>query len=257
MVLFRMRKFLALVFAAAAAGTVRAEKVTVAAAANLVYCLDVLKTGFTRVAPGTELTVVIGSSGNLVAQIKNGAPYDVFLSADVDYPQQLVQAGLAGQDSVTIFATGRLVLWTRRADIPLASLAGAVRSPLVKKLAIANPATAPYGRAARETLQKLGAWEEVRSKLVVGENISQTLQFVDTGNADAGFVAFSLLMSPKLRGAGRYLEVPPGFYGPLEQGGVLTKRGADNPGARRFLDFLGSDAARKIFADYGYRVPAK
>jgi len=252
-----MKRFLALVLALGLALAASAEKVTVAAAANFVYCLDALKPAFARIAPGAELVIITGASGNLVAQIKNGAPFDVFLSADVDYPQQLVKTGLAGQDAVTVFATGRLVLWTRREDVPLDSLAGAVRSPLVKKLALANPATAPYGRAAREALQKLGAWTDAQPKLVVGENVSQTLQFVDTGNADAGFVALSLLLSPKLRGAGRYIEVPPGLYGSLAHGGVLTKRGAGNPDAHRFLDFLSSDAARKIFTDYGYRVPAK
>ncbi|HZP59301.1 MAG TPA: molybdate ABC transporter substrate-binding protein [Opitutaceae bacterium] len=237
--------------------TARAEKVTIAAAANLVYCLDALKPEFARAAPGTELVTITGSSGNLVAQIKNGAPFDVFLSADVDFPQQLVNAGLAGQDSVSIFATGRLVLWTKRADLPLTSLADAVRSPQVAKLALANPQTAPYGRAAEEAMKRLGVWADARPKLVVGENISQTLQFVDTGNADAGFVALSLLLSPKLRGTGRYVEVPPGLYGSLAHGGVLTKRGATNPGARRFLEFLASEPARKILTEFGYRVPAK
>ena len=252
-----MKYLLALLLSAGLCLAARATTVTVAAAANLVYCLDALKTDFARVAPGDEISVVIGSSGNLVAQIRNGAPYDVFLSADIEYPQQLIKAGLAGQDAVTVFATGRLVLWTRRADLPLKSLEDAVRSPLIKKFAIANPATAPYGRAARETLQKLGVWKELQPRLVVGENISQTLQFVDTGNADAGLVAFSLLLAPTMRGTGRYLEVPPRFYGSLEHGGVLTKRGANNPAARQFVAFLGGDAARKIFTDYGYRVPEK
>jgi molybdate transport system substrate-binding protein len=252
-----MKKLFVLLLAAGLAFTARAEKVTVAAAANFVYCLDELKAGFAQASPGTDVTVVTGASGSLVAQIENGAPYDVFLSADTDYPKKLIKAGFAGQNSVTVFATGRLVLWTKRADVPLASLAEAVRSPLVRKLALANPDTAPYGRAAREALQKSGLWDDAQPKLVVGENISQTLQFVDTGNADAGFVALSLLLSPKLRGTGRYLEVPAELHGPLTHGAVLTKRGAGNPAARRFLDFLSSDAARKILIDYGYLVPAR
>jgi molybdate transport system substrate-binding protein len=252
-----MKKLLALLLAASLVLTARAEKVIIAAASNLVYCLDALKADFIKGVPDADLVITTGASGNLVAQIKNGAPYDVFLSADVDYPQKLVKAGLAGQDSVTVFATGRLVLWTKRTDVPLADLADAVRNPLVKKIAIANPDTAPYGRAAREALQKLGAWDEAQAKIVTGENISQTLQFVDSGNADAGFVALSLLLSPKLRGTGHYLEVPAELYGSLAHGAVLTKRGADNSTAHRFLDFLASDAARKILADYGYLVPAK
>jgi molybdate transport system substrate-binding protein len=252
-----MKKLFFLLLAAGLAFAARAEKVTVAAAANFVYCLDELKAGFAQTSPGADVTVVTGASGSLVAQIENGAPYDVFLSADTDYPQKLVQAGFAGQNSVTVFATGRLVLWAKRADVPLASLSEAVRSPLVRKLALANPDTAPYGRAAREALKQSGLWADAQPKLVVGENISQTLQFVDTGNADAGFVALSLLLSPKLRGAGRYLEVPAELHGSLAHGAVLTKRGAENPAARRFLDFLSSDTARKILIAYGYRVPVK
>lgn len=251
------RLFLALAFAlSVAAGSRAAETVTVAAAANLVYALDALNAAFNRDEPATTVNVTIGASGNLVAQIKNGAPFDVFLSADLDYPQALIAAGHADARHLVPFATGQLVLWTRRADLPLDSVAAAITAPGVRHLAIANPATAPYGRAARAVLTDLKLWAAVQPKLVTGENISQTAQFVETGNADLGFVALSLVLSPKLKDKGRWLEIPARTEAPLTQGAILTTRGAANPAAARYLAFLGSPAARKILTDFGYAVPA-
>ena len=233
-----------------------AETVSVAAAANLVYALDALNAAFAKTVPAVTVTTATGASGNLVAQIKNGAPYDVFLSADLDYPQALVAAGQAEAKSLTTFAVGRLVLWTTKPAIDLTSIAATVRNPAVQNLAIANPGTAPYGRAARQALEKLGAWSDAQPKLVTGENITQTAQFVETGNADAGFVALSLVLSPKLRDRGRWLEVPAELYASLAHGAVLTVRGAANPAARRYLEFLADPVAKKILRDFGYGVPA-
>ncbi len=232
-----------------------AEKVSVAAAANLTYALEALNAGFVQANPGVEVTVLTGASGNLVTQIENGSPNDVFLSADMDFPRRLIKAGQADEGSLVDFATGRLALWTTRPGLELTSVAAAVRSPAVQKLALANPATAPYGRAAQEALTKLHVWEEVQPKLVTGENITQTAQFVETGNADAGFVALSLVLSPRLKDRGRWIEVPPGLYAPLDQGAVLTRHGKDNPAARRYLAFLRSPAAGLILERFGYRVP--
>lgn len=228
---------------------------SVAAAANLVYALEVLNAAFHETAPDVKLTVATGASGNLVAQIRHGAPFDVFLSADLDYPRALIDSGHADAASLTIFATGRLVLWTARPNVPLDSLADTVRSDRVRKLAIAHLETAPYGRAARETLEQLGAWADVQPKIVIGENITQTAQFVETGNADAGFVALSLVLSPKLKDRGRWIEVPAAFHAPLDQGAVVTRHGAANPAATRYLAFLRSAPAREIFARYGYSTP--
>jgi molybdate transport system substrate-binding protein len=232
-----------------------AEAVSVAAAANFVYALDALNAGFQQTAPAASVTTATAASGSLVAQIRNGAPFDVFLSADLDYPRALIKAGQADASSLTTFATGRLVLWTTRPGLALDDLAATVRNPALKKLALANPATAPYGRAAQQALEKLGLWGVVQPKLVVGENVSQTAQFVDTGNADAGFVALSLLFAPNLRDKGRWLAVPEPLHEPLAHGAILTARGATNPAARRYLDFLGSPAARAILVRFGYDVP--
>lgn len=232
------------------------EAVSVAAASNLVYALDALNAAFAKASPAVTVTSTTGASGSLVAQITHGAPFDVFLSADVDYPRALVSAAAADRASLVIFATGRLVVWTTRPGLRLDSISAVVRDPTVRKIAVANPATAPYGRAAQQALEKLGVWAEAQPKLVVGENITQTAQFVETGNADVGFVALSLLLAPDRRERGRWLELPGGLHAPLEHAAVLTQRGASNPAARRYLEFLTGEAARKILLQFGYRVPA-
>jgi molybdate transport system substrate-binding protein len=230
---------------------------SVAAASNLVYALDALNAEFRRSAPEITLTVATGASGNLVAQITNGAPYDIFLSDDLDYPRALIAQGGADAKTLTVFSIGRLVLWTTRANLDVSDPAATVRNPAIRKIAVANPATAPYGRAAQQALEKLGAWSAARPKIVTGENVTQTAQFVETGHADAGFVALSLVLSPKLKDRGRWAEVPATLYAPLEQGAIITARGTQNPAAARYLAFLGSPAARKILQNFGYALPAK
>ena len=233
-----------------------ADKLSIAVASNLIYALDALTAEFRRTEPATEVTVVTGASGSLVAQIEHGAPFDVFLSADLEYPEKLVASGRAVPRSLTTFAVGRLVLWSTRPSIDVSSLPALVRNPQVRRIAVANVTTAPYGKAAREALLKLGLWSEAGPKLVVGENITQTAQFVETGNADAGFVALSLVLSPRLKDKGRWQEIDAALHSPLEQGAVITKRGGSNPAAARFLLFLRSSAARSVFERFGYRVPA-
>jgi molybdate transport system substrate-binding protein len=230
------------------------DRLFVAAAANFAYVLDPLNAEFKKLDPATEVTVVTGSSGNLVAQIKNGAPYDLFLSADMGFPAALVKSGYGEKESLTRFVAGRLVLWTTKPGLELSSIADVVRSPAVRKLAIANADTAPYGRAAKEALVKLGVWTVAVPKIVTGENITQTAQFVDTGNADAGFVAMSLVLSPKLKNKGAWIEVPAGLYSPLDHGAVITTHGRDNPAAKSYLIFLHSAEAREIFERFGYRA---
>ena len=227
---------------------------SVAAAANLVYVLDALNTAFLHGEPQTKVTVAMGASGNLVAQIRHGAPYDVFLSADLAYPSSLIASGDAEAKSLITFATGRLVLWTTQPNVNFSSLTAALEDPAIRKLAMANPDTAPYGQAAKQALEHLGAWSKLKGKLVLGENITQTAQFVETGNADAGLVALSLVLSPKLKNRGRWIEVPNDAHAPLAQGAVMTRRGANNPVAQRYLDFLQSKTARKVFGEYGYAV---
>jgi molybdate transport system substrate-binding protein len=248
-----LRLLAALMLAAAAARG--ADRVAVAAAANLTYVLEPLDAAFARAHPGMAAVPTLGASGNLLAQIANGAPFDLFLSADMDFPRKLVAAGGADAASLRVFAIGKLALWTTRAGLELASVPAAVRDARVRRLAVANPRTAPYGRAALEALAKLGLAEAARPKLVTGENITQTAQFVSSGNADAGFVALSLLLSPQLRGQGRWIEVPAALYAPIEQGAVLTRRGAGSPAARRYLEFLAGPQAREIFGRFGYALP--
>lgn len=232
--------------------------VSIAAAANLIFALDELNAEFTRVASDVRVTTTSGASGSLFAQIKNGAPFDVFMSADTDYPRALVAAGAADPAMLRTFATGRLVVWTTRDQLDISDLAALVRSQSVKKIAIAQPKSAPYGRAARAALENIGVWSNAEPKLVYGESIAQTAQFVETGSADIGFVALSLVISPRLEKKGRWTEVPPALHRSvsLDHAAVLTNRGAANPAAKRFLEFLTSDGARRIFREFGYGVPA-
>jgi len=243
---------LALCAAAAARG---AEPLSVAAAANLSYALEALNAEFKGANPGIDVTVAVGATGSLVAQIRNGAPYDVLLSADPEFPEALVESGHADPKSLTAFAVGRLVLWTVKPGLGVSDIGAAVRSPQVRALAIANTASAPYGRAARQALERLGLWADARPKLVTAENIAQATQFVETGNADAGFVALSAVVSPRLKGRGRWLEVPASLYEPLTQVAVITAHGSANPGAARYVAFLLGDAARRILGEFGYGIP--
>lgn len=233
-----------------------ADTVAIAAASDLVFCLPALNAAFAKVEPNTTVKPTTGSSGNFFAQITNGAPYDVFLSADLGYPRALIVAGAADEKSLTLYGVGRLVVVTSLPTLdPTGDLAALVRLPTVRRLAIANPAHAPYGRAAREALEKLGVWADVQAKLVLGDNIAQAAQFVETGHAEAGLIALSLVLGAPARESRRWAELPASLHAPLEQGAVLTARGAANPAAVRYLAFLRTPAARVVFERYGFRLP--
>jgi molybdate transport system substrate-binding protein len=251
--------FLALILVLASGRLLAAghSSVSIAAAANFVYALDALNSEFKRHHAAIRVTSTTGASGSLFAQITNGAPFDVFLSADTDYPEQLVAAGLGLRSTQRVFATGRIVAWTIHDDLDLQDLARMIRLPSVKKIALAQPRNAPYGRAAQSALEVLGLWHDAQPKLVFGESIAQAAQFVETGNADLGFVALSFVLSPRLAKQGQWQEIPPEWYEgtSLDHAALLTTRGAANPAARRYLEFLGSDAAKKILRDFGYGVP--
>jgi len=182
----------------------KVETLSIAAASDLVYCLEELNTTFQKAHPAVALKVSTGSSGNFFAQIQHGAPFDIFLSADMKYPGELIQAGLADSSSLTLYAIGHIVLWSMRADIEVARGLEILRDEKITKVAIANPTHAPYGRAARAALEHFKLWETIQPKLVLGENIAQTAQFIQTGNVDAGIVALALVVSPKLKNAGKY-----------------------------------------------------
>ena len=238
---------------------VRAESrptvLTVAAASDLVYCLVELNEVYARAHPDVAIKVTNGSSGNFFAQIRAGAPYDVFMSADLHYPQQLIAAGLASAESLTPYAKGRIVLWTTRPDLDLSGGLRGLSAMQVQRLAIANPEHAPYGRAARSALKSAGRWQEFEPKLVFGENIAQTAQFVQTGNADAAILALSLAAAPRLAAAGRYVEIPAEDHEPLEQAAVLTATGSRNRVAADYIAFLRSAEARAVFVRFGFLLP--
>lgn len=245
-----------LALAATAGGGRAAESVSIAAASDLVFCLEELGRAFTNAHPTVTLKTSTGASGNFFAQIKNGVPFDVFLSADMNYPRELIKAGAAEEGTLMQYAVGHLVLWTTRTNVSVTNGLASLRYPAIKRIAIANPEHAPYGRAARAALQHAGLWDALQPRLVLGENIAQTAQFVQSGNADAGIVGLSLVSSPRLKNVGRWIAVPPESHPPLEQGAVLTARAKGNAAAREFLKFLGTKHAREIFDAYGFRLPA-
>jgi len=219
---------------------------TIAAAADLNFALEELGRPYRSAHPGLDLRVAYGSSGNFYAQIRNHAPFDVFLSADIDFARRLA----AKPEAVFTYAVGRIVVWVPP-NSPL-DPATALRAPGLQHLAIANPEHAPYGRAAQAALRALGLHDTLQPKLVLGENVAQTFQFVQSGAADAGIVALSLVLAPKVRGQGRYWEVPQDLYPTLEQGGIILH---DSPAARDFRDLLLSPAGRSILSEFGFSQP--
>lgn len=253
-----LRALLTLIALAAsltAAPSAFAKDLLIAAAADLVYCLNDLNAAFKKEHPEAIINVSNGSSGNFFAQIQNGAPFDVFLSADLAYPRKLAASGQADASTILRYAVGRIAVWTMNPKLDIKDGTSSLTQAGISRVAIANPAHAPYGMAARAAMQKDGVWEKVSPKIVMGENISQTAQFVQTGNVDAGIVALSLLKSPKLAGVGKYVEIPLDRYPPLEQGAVITKHGEANPLAKQYMTFLSSPQARAIFDRYGFLLP--
>jgi len=213
--------------------------------------------GFRRAHPSADIGVVYGSSGNTDAQIRGGAPFDLFLSADVEYPRRLARAGLAQPESLFTYAVGRIVVWVP-AGSPLdpARLGmGALDAPGVRHVAIANPEHAPYGRAAVAAMKSMGVYGRVAPKLVLGENVVQTLQFVESGAAEVGIVALSLALAPPVRGRGRYWEVPLEAYPAIQQGGVILARARHSRLALDLRNYLASPAARDRLKQYGFFPP--
>jgi len=230
----------------------------VAAASDLSAAMDKLAAGFEKQS-GIHIAVALGSSGNFFAQIQNGAPVDVFLSADKSYPEKLKQSGQT-DGAIVPYARGQLVVWTANSTrLDLASKDGhvlaALQSPAISKIAIANPEHAPYGRAAVAALMHDGVYDLVKSKIVLGENISQTAQFAQSGNADVALIALSLALSEPMQKSGHYVLVPQNSYPPIEQAGVVVKSSQHKPEARRFLEYLTSAEARSILHSFGFGDP--
>jgi molybdate transport system substrate-binding protein len=230
-----------------------AQRLTIAAAADLGPAFKELTAAFEK-RSGVKADVVLGSSGNFFAQIQNGAPFDLFFSADTDYAKKLQNADLA--DRLTVYAEGSIVLWVRNdSSLDLNRGIDVLLDPAIRKIAIANPSHAPYGRAAMRALEHFGMAEKLRDKLVFGENISQTTQFVQTGNADIGIVAMSLALSPALKSEGRYWEIPRDAYPRMDQAAVVLKASKNRAAAMKFLDYLLTPAARELMKRYGFRLP--
>jgi molybdate transport system substrate-binding protein len=232
------------------------EEITVAAAADLNPALKELAQRFTS-STGTQVTLSFGASGNLFSQIENGAPFDLFFSADSQYPQKLADAGLAERSSIRVYAVGHLVLWVPNSlglD-PQKLKMELVSDPKVRRVAIANPQHAPYGRAAVAALDHFGLKDQVASKLVMGENISQAAQFVHSGNAQAGLIALSLALAPAMKEAGRYWELPTDAYPELSQVAVVISASKHKPAAEAFVKYVTSPEGRAILQQYGFRAP--
>jgi molybdate transport system substrate-binding protein len=231
--------------------------VTVAAASDLTYAMNEIAGNFEK-ATGCTVRLSMGSSGNFLTQIENGAPFDVFFSADVAYPKKLEAEGLAAPGSTYVYAIGKIVLWTRNdSRVDVGKGFSALLDPAVRKIAIANPAHAPYGRAAEEALRHSGVYEAVKGRLVLGENISQAAEFVESGNADAGILALSLVVSPAMKDKGRAWNIPENLYAPIEQGAVAVRAAANPQGARQFLDYIKLDAMVALLERYGFALAGK
>ncbi len=229
----------------------------IAAAADLKFALDDVLVEFRRTHADQDAKPTYGSSGTLFAQLDNGAPFDLFLSADVKFPRQLIERGKAEKDTLFLYATGHLVVWVpKESKLDVAALG--VKTLLdssVKKIAIANPEVAPYGAAALAALKNLAVHDAVSAKLVLGENVAQAAQFVQSGAADAGVISLSLALAPKMKDAGRFWEVPADSFPKLEQAGVIRAGAANRAGAAQLRKFLMSPTGRAILKRYGFMLP--
>jgi molybdate transport system substrate-binding protein len=231
-----------------------AQEITVAAAADLQFAMQDIAARFEK-DTGKKVKVVYGSSGNFYQQIQNGAPFDAFFSANLDYAKKLEAAGLAEPGTLYQYAPGKIVLWVPSASkADLADGLKALAGPGARKVSIANPEHAPYGHAAVAALQKENLYEQVKSKLVMGENISQAASFVLSGSADAGIIALSLALAPNMKDKGRYVEVPAGDYPPIEQGSIVLKASSKKDAARAFLEYLKTPASAELLKNYGFGV---
>jgi molybdate transport system substrate-binding protein len=232
--------------------------VTVAAAADLRFAIEDIVREFAEVRSDVSVKMTYGSSGNFFSQLSNGAPFDMFFSADVDYTRKLQAEGLGLPDSEFVYAIGRIVPWAPRSSpIDVSRGLDVLRDPSVRRIAIANPRHAPYGRAAEAAMKSLKVYDEVQPKLVFGENVAQTAQFVQTGAADVGIIALSLAMAPTLASAGQFWEIPPETYPRMEQGGLIMKSAQDAGAARAFREFVLGARGRAVLKRYGFRFPGE
>jgi molybdate transport system substrate-binding protein len=234
----------------------QAQDVRVAAAADLKFALDELASQYEKQTQ-EKVDISYGSSGNFFAQIQNGAPFDIFFSADIEYPRKLESKGLTKPGTLYEYALGRIVIWMPAdSGVDPAKLEWkALLQPGIEKIAIANPEHAPYGRAAVAALRNAGIYDQVRGKLVYGENIAQAAQFVASGSAQAGIIALSLAVSPSMK-SGKRWEIPSNIHPPIQQAAVILTAAKDKNGAQAFLAFLKGSAGQKILESCGFTLPA-
>ncbi|MDP2830013.1 MAG: molybdate ABC transporter substrate-binding protein [Sulfuricellaceae bacterium] len=250
-----MKSFRALISALLASIALHAEAgdLRIAAASDLKFAMAEVVANFRISRPGDNIEVIYGSSGKFLTQIVNGAPFDLYFSADIAYPRELEQKGLTA-GPVRPYAVGRIVLWSLRPELARLSLKQ-LSASTIRKFAIANPQHAPYGLRAREALQHQGVWDALQPKLVMGENISHTAQFIDSGAADVGIVALALVLSPGMKDRGAWSLIPAEWHAPLQQGYAITRRAAGNPLASDFARYLDSPPARAVLHRYGFTQP--
>ena len=232
-----------------------AQEITVAAAADLQSVMKEVTARFQK-ETGKNVKLIYGSSGNFFQQLQNGAPFDVFFSANVEYPNKLEAAGLTESGTIYHYATGKIVIWVPNdSKLDISSGLKSLLNPAIKKIAIANPQHAPYGQAAEAAMKKEGVYENVADKLVLGENISQTASFAVSGAADVGILALSLALSPNMKDRGRYTVIPADEYPPIEQACVILKSSQQKDTAKAFLNFIKTPAVTDLFRSSGFAVP--
>lgn len=246
--------FVPIFLASLASGTnAQAGQATAAVAAGMKFAMDDIVAEFRKAHSKDTFQVVYGATGKLQAQVQQGAPFDLFFSADNTAPLELAKAGFAGSE-MRIYAIGHLAIWSTTVDGNKLTIADLAHLKFAR-IAIGNPKVAPYGKRAEEALRKAGIWNQIESRLVLGENITQTAQFVESGNAQVGLIALSLALSPELAKKGGYTLVSDEMHQPLEQGFILTKRGVGNPVAEAFLKFMHRQEVKTILLRYGYTLP--
>lgn len=246
---------LVILVASLSAPAALAGSLTIVAAADVKFAMDEIVAAFREAHPDDRIRVIYGSSGKFHTQIQQGAPFDLYFSADIAFPRGLEEKGLSAGPTRP-YAVGRIVLWSNVRDATQMTLQD-LADPTIRKIAIANPRHAPYGMRAEEALRSVGLWDPLQGKIVQGENIAQTAQFVQTGNAEVGIIALALALNPTLAEAGGYHLIDDSLHEPLEQGFIITQRAANNPLAAAFADFMDGPAAREIMIRYGFILPGE
>ena len=234
----------------------QAGEVTIAAASDLNFAIKEVIEEYEKQS-GNKVKLSLGSSGNFFAQLQQGAPFDLYFSADIGYPRKLEEAGLTVPGSLYRYAVGRVVVWApKNSPVDVTKGLTVLRESAIRKIAIANPKHAPYGRAAVAAMEHEQVYGDVKDRLVLGENISQAAQFIESGACDVGIIALSLAMAPAMKSAGNYWEIPADHHAPLEQGAVIMKLSKNQDVAKQFLEFIKGERGQEIMIRYGFTLPS-